>query len=346
MSEYRLIDTEVALVAEFRKLVIEGYFESLLGIELALEEANGAEHLGFVISGHPQRFCIEYKLNPGRRELERMAATKAVKLPILLVTVSASNALLKTCREHQVSCLDLQGHAWIKTSSLLVSTTLNNQIQYKYETGEHKPNLFSRKSSRLTRVLLAAPDKTWKQADLVQETGLATGLVSRLLNYLAKTGWVEGERAAWRLLRPDDLLDSWLEHDVWSSRTTIRHFSSLARDLDQIAADLTKRIDELAFTQWYAAFLRHPFTQPPLLSCYCRRFPSPKELTALGFTEVPTGGKVLLVVPSDEGVFQSGQKVRNLPLVSDAQIYLDLVKQGLRGTEQANALREWEGFCR
>ncbi len=346
MSEYKLIDTEIALVAEFRKLVFEGYLASVLGVELVLEDTNGAEHLGIGLSGNRQRFCIEYKLNPGSREIERLAAAGSVKTPILLVTVSASSSLLKACQKQQVSCLDLHGHAWIKTSSFLISTPLLKQIQYKYETGDHKPNLFSKKSSRLARALLAAPEKTWKQSELVKETGLAAGLVSRLLNYLVRTGWVEGERAAWRLLKPDDLLDNWLEQDVWSTRTTVRHFSCLERDFDRIAGDLAKRIDELAFTQWYAAFLRHPFTTPPLLSCYCRRFPSPNELTALGFTEVPTGGRVLLVVPSDEGVFRSGQKVRNLPLVSDAQIYLDLAKQGLRGTEQAKALREWSGFCR
>jgi hypothetical protein len=33
-------------------------------------------------------------------------------------------------------------------------------------------------------------------------------------------------------------------------------------------------------------------------------------------------------------------------LVSDAQIYLDLIHAGLRGPDQAKALREWKGFCR
>jgi hypothetical protein len=40
------------------------------------------------------------------------------------------------------------------------------------------------------------------------------------------------------------------------------------------------------------------------------------------------------------------QKVSGLPLVSDAQIYLDLLKTGLRGPDQAEALRNWEGFWR
>ena len=38
--------------------------------------------------------------------------------------------------------------------------------------------------------------------------------------------------------------------------------------------------------------------------------------------------------------------VGGIPLATDAQIYLDLQKTGLRGPDQAAALRNWEGFCR
>jgi hypothetical protein len=55
---------------------------------------------------------------------------------------------------------------------------------------------------------------------------------------------------------------------------------------------------------------------------------------------------VCLLIPDDEGVFLETQTIKDLPLASDAQIYLDLQKTGLRGPDQANALREWEGFCR
>jgi hypothetical protein len=51
-------------------------------------------------------------------------------------------------------------------------------------------------------------------------------------------------------------------------------------------------------------------------------------------------------VHDDEGVFLETQTIKDLPLASDAQIYLDLQKTGLRGPDQADALRNWEGFCR
>ena len=61
---------------------------------------------------------------------------------------------------------------------------------------------------------------------------------------------------------------------------------------------------------------------------------------------VSNAGKVWLFVPDDEGVFLETQSVQDLPLVTDAQIYVDLQKTGLRGPEQAAALRDGDGFCR
>jgi hypothetical protein len=51
-------------------------------------------------------------------------------------------------------------------------------------------------------------------------------------------------------------------------------------------------------------------------------------------------------VPRDEGVFQTVRHVDGVPIVCDVQIYLDLLQVGLRGPDQAKALREWEGFCK
>ena len=47
-----------------------------------------------------------------------------------------------------------------------------------------------------------------------------------------------------------------------------------------------------------------------------------------------------------QGIFLETQTVQDLPLATDAQIYLDLQNTGLRGPDQAAALRQWEGFCR
>ena len=64
----------------------------------------------------------------------------------------------------------------------------------------------------------------------------------------------------------------------------------------------------------------------------------------MGLRRVTGGGKIWLLQPIDPGVFRETRDVNGIPLVSDAQIYLDLLQVGLRGPDQAAALRKWEGF--
>jgi hypothetical protein len=51
-------------------------------------------------------------------------------------------------------------------------------------------------------------------------------------------------------------------------------------------------------------------------------------------------------VPDDAGILSETQKCADITLVSDAQIFLDLQRTGLRGPDAASALREWDGFCK
>jgi hypothetical protein len=56
-------------------------------------------------------------------------------------------------------------------------------------------------------------------------------------------------------------------------------------------------------------------------------------------------GRLRLVLPKDRGVLNPTQTVGDFRLVSDVQIYLDLLRAGLRGDEQAAELRKWVDFA-
>jgi Transcriptional regulator, AbiEi antitoxin, Type IV TA system len=101
--------------------------------------------------------------------------------------------------------------------------------------------------------------------------------------------------------------------------------------------------ENVFFTQWFAAHLRHPYTTPPLVSAYVKRKPLQEFTWA---RQVDNGGNLWLITPKDEGVFQETQTAHHFTLVSDVQIYLDLLQVEQRGPEQANALREWKGFAK
>jgi hypothetical protein len=92
--------------------------------------------------------------------------------------------------------------------------------------------------------------------------------------------------------------------------------------------------------------VRHPFTEPVVTSAYVSRLPDSATLENLGLRLVGEGGKLWLHVPDDDGLLRETQIQDELTLVTDAQIYLDLQRTGLRGPDAATALREWKGFCR
>ena len=77
------------------------------------------------------------------------------------------------------------------------------------------------------------------------------------------------------------------------------------------------------------------------------RIPNLSELSpGLVGRRVEQGGNLLLFYPEDQDVLRQLQRSRHVPLVSDAQIYIDLKGQGLRSEEALEALVQCPDFCR
>jgi len=228
----------------------------------------------------------------------------------------------------------------------------------RHGTGEKRfrpevlpPDPFQPKSSRLVRTLLSHPDRQWTHAELTERTGLSAGLISRLVKHLEHQAIVGREGATKQpvisLRQANALLDEWVRKDNWKKRTAVRQYSLLTADLEEIARRLVKAFPsggQLAFTQWFAANFRHPYTTPPVVSAYVSSWLDEATENQLRARRVVDGGTLWLIVPKDDGVFRETQRVGEFVLVCDVQIYLDLLQVGLRGPDQAQALREWPGF--
>lgn len=289
-------------------------------------------------------FEVEFNLTPSSRAVEWLSNREGQR-PRFLVAPSLSEVLVQHCRAHGISCLDLNGRQWIRAEGLVVDRRPSDGRRFR--PAQCSPDPFQPKSSRLVRALLADRQRRWTQKELRERTGLSPGLVSRLVRHLENEGLLaRHERTLW-LRQLDGLLDQWARVDDWGRRTTLRQYSLLAADLEETAQRLLTvypKADRLVFTQWFAANLRHPYTTPPVVSAYVPLFPEEQVERELGARQVADGGTLWLVVPADEGVFRETQRVGQFALVCDAQIYLDLLHAGLRGPDQARALREWEGF--
>lgn len=293
-------------------------------------------------------FEVAYQLTATTLAVEKLAARPGTK-PKLMIAPSLSDAMVDHCRKHQVNCADLNGRLWIHVPGVLIDRQGTGEKRYRPEV--MPPDPFQPKSSRLVRALLSHPDRRWTHGELVERTGLSGGLISRLVKHLEHQGTVlrEGPPKQKRiaLRQADALLDAWVQEDDWNKRATIRQYSLLSADLEEAARRLITAFpsgEPLAFTQWFAANFRHPYTTPPVVSAYVSNWLDEVTEKELRARRVVDGGMLWLILPNDDGVFRETQRVGEFVLVCDAQIYLDLLQVGLRGPDQAQALREWPGF--
>lgn len=301
-----------------------------------------------VETGHEKKhFRIQSDLYPSRKILERNQTD--LKQPTLLLAPHIPKDLAKDYREHTINHADLNGRLYLKTPYLLLDREPREKIHKGPATDT---DWFSHKSSRIIRSLLSHPDKKWNQKELVESTRTSAGLVSRILTGLTEERFLEkrtlaarGKPSTYVLKDEAKLLDLWQEADVWKKRVYIEEYSLLKTKPEDIARTARDGLgsENLAFTQWFAANQRYPYTTPPLVSAYVRK----ERLPDVRFArKVGAGGNLWLIIPEDEGVFFETRTVNGYRLVSDIQIYLDLRQAGQRGPEQAEALRSWKGFNR
>jgi hypothetical protein len=346
MSKQTTIKTEAQLREAVRALWAGDTALNWRWKEWQPSHERGLDAIGeLVLDKRRITFGVEFKLNPAARDVEFLAKQKQ-SYPLLLIAPSISATLARLCRERGLSCADLNGRLWLRTEGVLVEREAK---QKHFRPAVASPDVFSVKGSRLVRTLLSHGDREWTHKELVERTGLSKGLVSRLSRHLVEQGLLAQRERALQVKQRDALLDAWAAQDDWRKRTTVHQYSLLESDLETIARRLLKTVpagESLVFTQWFAANLRHPYTVAPVVSAYVTRFPEERIERELGARRVTDGGALWLVAPKDDGVFRETQKVGEFTLACDAQIYLDLARAGLRGPEQAQALREWDGFGR
>jgi len=250
----------------------------------------------------------------------------------------------RICEEAGVGYADLSGNARLSFDNIYIETHGQGNAFKRHKEAK---SLFTPKTQRALRVLLQGPLRPWKISKLAVESQISLGWASALKQQLVAREWVAEEKSGILVTKPGALLDAWAESDDWKQRTEVRQYSLLETEPVDIASSMVKGLkkSQLAFTQWFAGWLRQPYTLPPIVTTYVREWPKEELLEKmLHARRVAQGGRLWLVKPKEDGVFQPGQEVKGFPLVSDIQIYLDLLRAGQRGMEQAAELRKRKDF--
>jgi hypothetical protein len=264
----------------------------------------------------------------------------------VLLAPFISEESAKICTEAGIGYADLAGNARLSFGQIFIETrSPENPFREKRETR----SLFAPRATRVLRVLLQGPLRAWKVTELAESACVSLGWVSAVRQQLLGREWAAEERGGLRVTKPAALLEAWVKADDWEKRTRTHEYSVLINEPLELAEKLKESLadEPPVFTQWFAGWLRHPYTTPVVVTAYVKKFPDEALIKEklLGRRVTGGGGRLRLVLPKDEGVLHPQQTVQGFQLVSDVQIYLDLQRAGLRAEEQAEELKRWPDFA-
>lgn len=353
LSKSKEISSTDEIIENLGKSVIS---EEYKGFSIRFSNLSGVESEFRIEAGH-EKILLRVRpiLHPSRKLIKEGGGSDTA----LLVSPHIPEPLANDLRQAGIPHADLNGRLFVQKPSFLLDRR-PGEIRFRNPRTGTDP--FSPKASRIVRALLSHRESPLTQEDLSKRADVSRTIVSQVLSRLVEEEWVKqlspsGRRtsARYQLADFDRLLDAWVAVDDWWKRSTVHQFSVLSNQSEEIAATIRdlfqpkepesgKRVRKnVVFTQWFAAWLRFPYTIPPVVTAY---LPEKRLLDAVPYRKVSSGGNLWLVVPEDEGVFQEAREWKGFHLASDVQIYLDLLQVEQRGPDQAAELRRWEGFAR
>src|SRR3990172_5750203 len=244
---------------------------------------------------------------------------------------------MQICREAQVGCIDLAGNCYLNFGQVYIEVKGNqNSTPINRNT-----SLFSPKSSRITRVLLCNVKKLWQVQQLGEEASVSIGLASRIKDILTDEGFLIEENRLIKLINPGMLIDTWKDSYSYKKNRIREFYSTFDTPTIEstVQAYCSERKIRSALTLFSGATRIAPHVLMNKAFLYVERGID-DLVNTLGFKPVGSGANIMLLEPYDEGVFYNSQSMADGTIVSNVQLYLDLIKYKGRGEEAAEFLRQ------
>lgn len=198
---------------------------------------------------------------------------------------------------------------------------------------------FAPKASRLVRALLAHPERSWRLSEIASEVEVDPGNAHRVLGSLLDLALLERDEDHYLVPDPGSLLEAWAEAAPRPrERVVVPVVDGLQRQLENLIAP---RPDAYAVSGECAAELMAPYLDSRQALVHCLDGAALAAVQAMGEEVAPqlrAAGRIE-AVPADERVGDFGSVVDGLPLVSPAQLYVDLFRQRGRAREAAEHVR-------
>ena len=269
-----------------------------------------------------------------------------------------SDESARICKDAGIGYLDLAGNCFIKFPGVYINISGRKNV---FSERRVLKSLFSRKSSRVIRVLLSDPNKSWKVEELQKKAQVSLGLVSKVTKKLIDQNWVKKD-AGFRLTEPESLLREWSKNYAISKQSM--HYFYYMREISEFEMALKNTCFmkgiKYALTLFSGASVIAPYVRYDGVFAYVDTGITDSFIFELALKPVFSGANVVLINPTDEFIFYDEKEIYNnqlylpgsLPdhkVVSPIQLFLDLKSYGGRANDAAEFLFEevisksWKG---
>lgn len=259
----------------------------------------------------------------------------------LLVSRYFSSKKQEYCKENNINFLDLSGNVYLNYHNVYIEKT---GFINKFPEKREGRNPFSDKASLILRLMLEG-NQVWGVRELAERAGLNSGFVSRMFKELEQQNYLiirDGKR---KLVNKRNLLMDWVDSYDYKKNKENRFFC-LSKGPEEIISRLSKsniaKEINYALSFQSGAYLVSPHAVFNEVHLYISDLKSIDLFNDLLELRKVERGANFFILDSyyKKSVFFNKQKIKNLWVVSDIQLYIDLYNYPHRGLEQAEHLYE------
>ena len=279
---------------------------------------------------------------------EKLAKTPRDVIPLVFAPV-ISPRVAEILGQYGIGYVDQAGNCRIRSTHhrLLID-------RQGYQSPARPPkgiaDLFSPKSSRIIRAMLAQPIKGWQVRELAAhpEIEVSVGLAAKVKQTLIEESYaIENERLLY-LHDPVGLLENWAKRYSGPAEQVPMFFRGNTEEAEQAVArwcqdnDIAFALGGLSAAWRIAPEVRYNVAVVYVESHRFDRDVFRKLESYQGGKPAETGANLLLWCPYDRAVFVGNHREskNDLPVTSAIQTYLDLKRLGGRGEDAAMAVYE------
>jgi len=274
-------------------------------------------------------------------QLKHFVAQEKNLIPVIVASYLSPDRI-KLCRDSGIYFIDLSGNVYLEYGDLYIER-IGFSNKFPEERMERYP--FSDKASLIIREIILERGKAWGVREIAESVGLNPGYVSRMSNELVRRNYLVRISNKLKLDDPVKILDDWVRHYNYKKNRMYKYFC-LAKSPDEIINKFRKvNFDEeveYALSFHAGANLISQYAVYNEVHLYVKSY-SDIDMIAekLKLQKVEEGSNVIFLIPYyKNSVFYSKQKIKNLWVVSDLQLYIDLYNFPVRGKEQAEHILE------